>query len=412
MKLLRSIWFFMPIRFGVVAAGVAAGAASIAGSAISSSSSGDAADQQAQASRDANAANLKINEDQLKYLRESRDMANAQQEPFRQTGLAGNNQLAYLLGLQNRFKTVSTGAKPKPFKPVDAKSFTLDDWRNVVSKKTGSPVDPNAPVNMANFKKWQDQSVKLANENLKKQSIAATQKKVLNNDANFGSLNKDFSEKFVDTPFTEKFVDKPFKFEEDPGYQYRKEQGNRDLQGRLAAMGMTNSGAALKEGMRVNQGLADQAYGDAFNRYQTNRNFDYNAYGDRRIQSNANRGFRYNAFTDRYNQYQSNRNTKFNQIAGIAGTGQQAANQISSNNANFGQSASAALGQRGQFLQDNITNIGNARAANSIAQGNAWQQGLSGVGQAVGGLAGYSSAGNGNVNTSSLNNSLNNYFKW
>jgi hypothetical protein len=375
----------MPIRFGVGAAGVAAGAASIAGSAISSSASGDAADQQAQASRDANAANLKINEEQLKYLRESRDMANKQQEPFRQTGLAGNNQLAYLLGLQNRFKTVSTGAKPKPFKPVDAKSFTLDDWRNVVSKKTGSPVDPKAPVNMANFKKWQDQSVKLANENLKKQSIAATQKKVLNNDANFGSLNKDFSEKYVDEPFN---------FQADPGYQFRQEQGNRDLQGRLASMGMTNSGAALKEGMRFNQGLADQTYNDAFNRYNTNR------------------GFKYNAFTDRYNQYQANRNTKYNQMAGIAGSGQQAANQISSNNQNFGQSASAALGQRGQFLQDNITNMGNARAANSIAQGNAWQQGLSGIGQAVGGLAGYSSAGNGNVNASSLNNSLNNYFKW
>lgn len=322
---------------------------------VGSNASSDAADAQMQAAAGANKINKEISDEQLKYLRESRDMANAQQKPFRDAGVAGNNQLAYLLGLQNRYKTVSTGAKPKPFKAVDPNSFTLGQWKQVVAKANADGSQPNLryikgdPIAEQQYKNWQKQQADLANAKLKAQSTAGITKQVLNNDANFGSLNKDFSEKFVDTPFN---------FQADPGYQFRKGQGNRDLQGRLAAMGMTNSGAALKEGMRFNQGLADQTYNDAFNRYNTNR------------------GFKYNAFTDRYNQYNANRANKYNQIAGISGAGQQAANQISSNNSNFGQSASSAFGQRGALQNQNTLAAGDARAAGYIGGANAISGGI------------------------------------
>lgn len=55
-------------------------------------------------------------------------------------------------------------------------------------------------------------------------------------------------------------------FREDPGYQFQVEQGNQALQRRLAAMGLGQSGRAVKEAIRLNQGYADQEYEDAFSR--------------------------------------------------------------------------------------------------------------------------------------------------
>jgi hypothetical protein len=57
-------------------------------------------------------------------------------------------------------------------------------------------------------------------------------------------------------------------FTTDPGYEFRKQQGEEAAQRQLSAMGMSQSGAAVKRAMELNQGLADQAYGDAFGRWQ------------------------------------------------------------------------------------------------------------------------------------------------
>lgn len=72
---------------------------------------------------------------------------------------------------------------------------------------------------------------------------------------------------------------KPFTaadFEADPGYQFRKSEGEKAIDRKLAAMGMLNSGAAVKEAAEYNQGLADQTYNDAFNRYITGQTTRYN----------------------------------------------------------------------------------------------------------------------------------------
>lgn len=69
----------------------------------------------------------------------------------------------------------------------------------------------------------------------------------------YGSLMRDFS-----------MAD----FQADPGYQFRQDQGMQAID-RL--YGGRQSGRAMKDAMRFNQGLADQSYQDAFNRFQTNR---------------------------------------------------------------------------------------------------------------------------------------------
>lgn len=52
----------------------------------------------------------------------------------------------------------------------------------------------------------------------------------------------------------------------DPGYQFRLQQGNQALERSLAAQGLGNSGLALKAAQEYGQGLADQTYNDFYNR--------------------------------------------------------------------------------------------------------------------------------------------------
>jgi hypothetical protein len=65
-------------------------------------------------------------------------------------------------------------------------------------------------------------------------------------------------------------------FQADPGYQFRKEEGEQALDRKLQALGMGESGQAVKEAIRFNQGNADQTYNDAFNRNRTEEQARYN----------------------------------------------------------------------------------------------------------------------------------------
>lgn len=60
-------------------------------------------------------------------------------------------------------------------------------------------------------------------------------------------------------------------FQADPGYQFRLQEGLKQLQGKAAARGGALSGATLKGVQQYGQGLASEEYQNAFNRYQTER---------------------------------------------------------------------------------------------------------------------------------------------
>jgi hypothetical protein len=74
------------------------------------------------------------------------------------------------------------------------------------------------------------------------------------------------------------------KFEEDPGYQFRKEQGQDALERSMAAQGITLGGAGYGEVnprtataiQDYSQGLASQEYGQAYNRYNQDQGNVYN----------------------------------------------------------------------------------------------------------------------------------------
>jgi len=65
-------------------------------------------------------------------------------------------------------------------------------------------------------------------------------------------------------------------FQADPGYQFRLEQGTKAMNQSLGARGSLFSGDALKATQSFGQGLADQTYNDAYNRYNQDQGNLYN----------------------------------------------------------------------------------------------------------------------------------------
>jgi len=328
--------------FGISAGAIAAGVGAAA-SAASAASSLMAGDEQAKAAGQATAAGNQLTKEQMQLAGQARDSANVYQQPYFNQGTAANNKLGYLLGTSNRIDT-----------PVDN---TYDAFRATMTSNKANvqsqlaqlqSTRPN-PKNKKAFAAWQKQKQKLTkqqktiNTNLSKDSSSVEFKKwqerqpgikstELPIDSTYGSLLQDNPEKF--------------NFEADPGYQHRLEQGNNALSSRLAGMGMLNSGAAVKEAIRYNQGEANQTFGDAWQRY-LNRN-------------------------DMYNQ---NRSYKLGALSGMAGSGQQAAGQMSQNENIYGANVTGAKANQNQYTQSNINAAGNARSAGAIGVGNALQSG-------------------------------------
>lgn len=128
---------------------------------------------------------------------------------------------------------------------------------------------------------------------------------------------------------------KPFsatQFEQDPGYAFRQAEGMKALERSAAARGGLLSGSTMKGIQRFGQDLASQEYQNAFNRYQIERA------------------------------------ARLNPLQSLMGSGQSAANTLTS-----------AAGNLGQGLSQSALQAGQARASGYIGASNALNQALSGV---------------------------------
>jgi hypothetical protein len=130
-------------------------------------------------------------------------------------------------------------------------------------------------------------------------------------------------------------------FQNDPGYQFRLDQGQQALERSAAARGGLLSGAALKDTARFSQGLASQDYQAAFDRFQ------------------------------------SNRTNKLNPLLSLAGAAQTASGALGSAGQNYANGAGAALGNYGATVGQNLAGAGNARASGYVGTANAIGNGLS-----------------------------------
>ena len=119
-------------------------------------------------------------------------------------------------------------------------------------------------------------------------------------------------------------------FQQDPGYQFRLEQGLDAVQGSRAARGSMLSGSTLKALQDYGSNYASSEYGKAY---------------------------------DRFNNDQA---TRFNRLATIAGIGQTATNNVGTAGANAANNISS-----------NIIGSANASAAGTVGSANAINNGLS-----------------------------------
>lgn len=240
------------------------------------------------------------------------------QEPFRQTGLNANNRLAYLMGLSTSPGGGSGGSAAMTYE--QARNQLLPQF----TKTTGGPDQyGNYPRTMEGVGA-SDMTDSPRTTSIDEAGLSAAIQAMMQgqggqpagdpNDPAFGSLMRRFGMQ---------------DFEQDPGYQFRMTEGMKGVEGSAAARGGLLSGAAQKAIQKYGQGLASQEYGNAYQRYTG----------------------------DQTNQY--------NRLAGMVNTGQGATNQVSN-----------AAGQYAQNTASNNAALGNAQAAGSIAQGNAWSQGI------------------------------------
>lgn len=144
--------------------------------------------------------------------------------------------------------------------------------------------------------------------------------------ADNGSLMKDFS---------------TADFTADPGYQFRLDQGQQALDRSAAARGGLLSGAAIKDANNYAQGQASQEWQAAYDRFNTNRA------------------------------------AKMNPLLSLAGSAQTASGALGSAATGAANSGTAALGEYGATVGNNLTGAGNARASGYVGTANAINSGLS-----------------------------------
>jgi hypothetical protein len=127
----------------------------------------------------------------------------------------------------------------------------------------------------------------------------------------------------------------------DPGYQFRLQQGMNALQNSAAASGGLLTGGTAKAISDYAQGSASNEYGNVYNRALT-------------------------TFNSGLNQFQQQQQNAYNRLSGVASTGQQAANE---------------LGQQGQAGAQNFATI-NSNATGQINQPNQFGAAATANGQA------------------------------
>ena len=144
------------------------------------------------------------------------------------------------------------------------------------------------------------------------------------------------------------FNPSPGAFHADPGYKFQLTQGQQAIDRTAAARGMRMGGATMKAQMQYGQGMADQSYGNWFDRAQQNYFANYNQ--------------KYGQYIDAYNRAAGQRGDAVNVLSGLAGIGQSATqSQIGA-----GQAYGANAGS-------NILSAGQARASGYSAQNDAFQ---------------------------------------
>ena len=355
----------------VTAAIIGAGA-SLIGGAISASAAGDAASAQAKAANQAAALQAASADKSLAFQREMYGQQRADIAPYRQAGLAAQNQLLTYLGLNpstagmapvtsfdeagyNRAMDAYYGGGGGGGGGVPAGGTFTPGYMQLASTEGGGdvwvdPVFTPAPAGAGGA--GNVNALTMPTREQFTTNTPVDQLSVDPNSPDYGKYAKDFSMS---------------DFEADPGYAFRMSEGLKALDRQAASRGGLISGAALKASTRYGQDMASQEYGNAFNRYQVNRS------------------------------------NQINPLMELSGYGQQATNQLGQYGSQFAQSGANTMANSANAQSSGLYNAGAARASGYIGQSNALTNALSSGLNAYGQYRNLPSSTNGGMTDSYLN---------
>ena len=147
-------------------------------------------------------------------------------------------------------------------------------------------------------------------------------------------------------------------FQTDPGYNFRLSEGLKAIDRQAAARGGLISGAGLKAAGRYGQDVASQEYGNAFNRFQTNR------------ASQA------GLFTDAYNRNRTRQMDEYGRLSDFTTRGANAAAGTGSSQAAYGTNAANLMSQGAQAMGQGVLGAGQATAAGQMGAGNTYNNAI------------------------------------
>lgn len=296
-----------------------AAAAAVAGAVITSRASKKASQTQADAARDASDTQLQAARESNDLQKQIYDQNRADSEPWRTAGVNALGKLdsysapAQALPTSGPFGNANIGNSRQDY--ADARFSGEKNVPNVgawYSKVLGRPADEagegyweseirsgknpdevyKAFINAAEaggasvnpeYKSWQQ----TADSNYANARFSDPDSAYANTDigsapseyrnpdltTQFGNADfKDADSAYANPKLQNLLADFSAKdFQEDPGYQYRLEQGNRGVENSAAAKGSQLSGATLKALGRFNQNEASNEYDKSFNRFRTQK---------------------------------------------------------------------------------------------------------------------------------------------
>ena len=163
----------------------------------------------------------------------------------------------------------------------------------------------------------------------------------------------------------------------DPGFQFRLQQGQQALERSAAAKGGLLTGGTAQAEQQFGQDYASNEYGNVYNR----------ALGQ---------------YQQAYNQFQQNQANQYNRLAGLAGTGQTSAGQLASAGQASASNSGNILLAGAQGQSNAIQNAAAARASGYASGANAWGGAAGGIGGGIQQAILLSQLGNYNNPTSGL----------
>ena len=147
-------------------------------------------------------------------------------------------------------------------------------------------------------------------------------------------------------------------FQTDPGYNFRLSEGLKAIDRQAAARGGLISGAGLKAAGRFGGDLASQEYGNAFNRFQTNRASQAGLY------------------TDALNRERTRQMDEYGRLSDFTTRGANAAAGTGSSQAAYGTNAANLMSQGAQAMGQGVLGAGQATAAGQMGAGNTYNNAI------------------------------------